>query len=107
MTRQVTVFVTLPNTTGKLISGLFAEGRIETESHEGIVIPLSAVDETGVRPLVTRVRGDKAERVSVTLGVRQPETETVEVTAGLTVGDVLVVGSARNIPNGTPVRVVK
>lgn len=107
VTRQVAVFVTLPNTSGQLISGLFAEGRIETASHEGIVIPLSAVDETGVKPLVTRVKQGKAERVTVTLGARQPDTEMVEVTEGVTAGDVLIVGSAKNVTTGTAVTVIK
>lgn len=107
VTRQVSVFITLPNTRGELISGLFAEGRIETATREGVVVPLAAVDETGVKPLVTRVRAGKAERVPVTLGVRQPETEEVEITAGVTAGDVLVIGSARNIADGTAVNVLK
>lgn len=107
VTRQVSIFVSLPNTAGKLIAGLFAEGRIEAATHEGIVVPLSAVDETGVRPVVTRIRDGKAERAAVTLGARQPDTEVVEVTEGLSVGDVLVVGSARNVAPGTQVRVVK
>lgn len=107
VTRQVAVFITLPNTRGQLISGLFAEGRIETSSHEGIVIPLAAVDETGIRPLVTRIKQGKAERVSVTLGARQADTEMVEVTQGLTAGDVLVVGSAKNVTDGTAITVLK
>jgi membrane fusion protein (multidrug efflux system) len=107
VTRQVSVFVTLPNSRGELIAGLFAEGRIETATREGVVVPLSAVDETGVKPLVTRVRGGKAERVPVTLGVRQPETEDVEVTAGIAAGDVLIVGSAKNVTDGTAVNVVQ
>jgi RND family efflux transporter MFP subunit len=107
VTRQIAVFVTLPNTKGALISGLFAEGRIETASREGIIVPLSAVDETGIRPVVTRVRQGKAERVTVALGVRQTDTEEVEVTQGIAAGDVLVVGSARNVAHGTAVTVLK
>jgi RND family efflux transporter MFP subunit len=107
VTRQVAVFVTLPNTRGALISGLFAEGRIETASHEGVVVPLAAVDETGVKPLVTRIRDGKAERVAVALGVRQPETEDVEITQGVAAGDVLVVGSAKNVATGTAVTVIQ
>jgi membrane fusion protein (multidrug efflux system) len=107
VTRQVSCFVTLPNTGGRLIAGLFAEGRVESVTREGIVVPLSAVDETGTRPVVTRIRDDKAEVVPVTLGARQSETELVEVTEGVLAGDTLVVGSARNIAAGTPIRIVK
>lgn len=107
VTRQVAVFVTLPNTRGELISGLFAEGRIETASHEGIVVPLSAVDETGTRPAVTRIRDGKAERVVVALGGREADTETVEITSGVVAGDVLVIGSAKNVAPGTAVTIVR
>lgn len=107
VTRQVSCFVTLPNTGGRLIAGLFAEGRVESVTHEGVVVPVSAVDETGTRPVVTRIREDKAETVPVTLGARQAQTEVVEIAQGLAAGDVVVVGSARNVAQGTPVRIVR
>jgi RND family efflux transporter MFP subunit len=106
VTRQVAVFVTLPNTGGKLIAGLFAEGRIQTTTRNGVVVPLAAVDETGAVPVVTRVVDGKAQRIEVTLGVRQSETEQVEITQGLSAGDVVVVGSAKAIAPGTPVAVL-
>jgi RND family efflux transporter MFP subunit len=107
VTRQVAVFVTLPNVGGKLIAGLFAEGRVETSSRDGIAVPLAAVDETGAVPFVTRVRNDKAERVEVTLGGREAGTEQVEITKGLSVGDLVIVGSVKNIQSGTPVKITR
>jgi len=107
VTRQVSCFVTLPNTGGRLIAGLFAEGRVESVTREGVVVPLSAIDETGMGPMVTRVRDEKAELVPVTLGARQAQTEEVEITAGLEAGDVVIVGSARNVAAGTPIRIVR
>ena len=107
VTRQVSIFVSLRNAGGKLISGLFAEGRVESATYQGLVVPLSALDETGPKPIVTRIRNNKAERVEVGLGIRQSDPEQVEVKAGLSAGDVLIVGSAKNIPTGTPVTVVK
>jgi membrane fusion protein (multidrug efflux system) len=107
VTRQVSCFVTLPNTGGRLIAGLFAEGRVESVTRQGVVVPLSAVDETGTRPVVTRIRDDKAEIVPVALGARQAQTEQVEITEGLQAGDTLIVGSARNVAAGTPIRIVR
>ena len=107
VTRQVSCFVTLPNTGGRLIAGLFAEGRVESVTREGVVVPLSAIDETGMGPVVTRVRDEKAEIVPVTLGARQAQTEEVEVTEGLQAGDTVIVGSARNVAAGTPIRIVR
>jgi membrane fusion protein (multidrug efflux system) len=106
VTRQVTIFVTLPNIGGKLIAGLFAEGRVDAETRRGVIVPLGAVDESGPTPLITRIRDGKAERVPVTLGLRQSEAELVEVTAGIAEGDVVILGAARTLAPGTPVKVV-
>ena len=106
VTRQVALFVTLPNVDGRLIAGLFAEGRVETKRHQGVVVPLAAVDETGPVPVVTRIRGGRAERIEVTLGVRQADTERVEIPSGLAAGDVVVIGSAKGIAPGTAVTVI-
>ena len=92
---------------GKLIAGLFADGRVHTATRQGVVVPLSAVDETGAVPLVTRVKDGKAERVAVELGIRQLDTEQIEVTRGIASGDVLIVGSAKGVAAGTPVNVVQ
>jgi gamma-glutamyltranspeptidase/glutathione hydrolase len=48
----------------------------------------------------------KAERVAVTLGLRQVETELVEVRSGVAAGDVLILGSAKGVAAGTPVKVI-
>ncbi|TAK12918.1 MAG: efflux RND transporter periplasmic adaptor subunit [Acidobacteria bacterium] len=107
VTRQVTVFVSLPNTGGRLIAGLFAEGRVNAESRRAIVIPASALDETGATPTVTRIVNGKAERVAVTIGLRQSDTETVEITKGIAAGDVVILGSSKAVTPGTAVNVVK
>jgi RND family efflux transporter MFP subunit len=107
VTRQVSIFISLRNTGGKLIAGLFAEGRVESATHQGLVIPLFALDETGPKPVVTRIRDGKAERVEVAVGLRQANPEQVEITSGLSAGDVVIVGSAKNVAPGTAVAVVK
>ena len=101
------VFVTVPNAGGRLIGGMFAEGRVETTSRDAIVVPTAAVDETGAVPMVTRIRDGKSERVEVSLGVRQPDTEIVEVTKGLAIGDVVALGSARGMAAGSTVRITE
>ena len=107
VTRQVSIFVSVPNRDGKLIAGLFADGRVHTATHRGVVVPLAAVDETGAVPFVTRIRDGKAERVPIDLGIRQLDTEMVEVTKGVDSGDVLIVGSSKGIAPGTPVNIAQ
>lgn len=102
-TRQVPIFVSIPNDGGRLIAGLYAEGRVETQVRRGLLVPANAVDMAAGSPAVTRVRDGKAERVVVTLGLRDRESERVEIVSGLSEGDVLLVGAARGVTPDTPV----
>ena len=104
-TGQVRVVVSLPNAGNNLVGGLFAEGRVASERRNALVAPTSAVDVTGIKPFVIRLKDGKVERVEVELGLRDEESERVEIKAGLTKGDTLLVGAARGISPGTPVRV--
>lgn len=104
-TRQVRITVLVPNARGRLLAGLFAEGRVATASHETIVVPSGAVDRRGLRPYVVRVRGGRVERVEVGLGVIDQARERMEVSHGLTAGDTLLLGGPRGLPPGTAVRV--
>jgi RND family efflux transporter MFP subunit len=104
VTRQVTIFVAIPNAGGQLVSGLFAEGRITTQSRNGLVVPAAAIELAGQTPWVLRVRDGKAERVTVTLGIRDDRTERIEVTSGLAEGDLLLTGAAHTVTPGTPVK---
>lgn len=105
VTRQVSIIVTVPNTTGRLIAGLFAEGRITSARRTALVVPTRAIDRTGAAPSVMRLRDGKAERVTVGLGLQDDQTERVEVVSGLQEGDLLLTGAAQSVTPGTPVRV--
>jgi membrane fusion protein (multidrug efflux system) len=104
-TRQVRIIVTIPNAGAALVGGLFAEGRVASETRTAPVVPVIAVDERGVRPSVMRIKNGKVERLEVDLGLRDNQTETVEVRAGLTPGDTVLMGTARGLTPGTPVKV--
>jgi multidrug efflux pump subunit AcrA (membrane-fusion protein) len=105
VTRQVPIYVSIPNAERRLVAGLFAEGRVVTAAAEGLVVPTNAVNTGGPEPWVLRVAGGKTERVPVTLGLRDPRTEQVQVAEGLSEGDTLLRGAAQGITPGTPVTV--
>jgi RND family efflux transporter MFP subunit len=105
VTRQVPIFVAIPNVGGRLVAGLFAEGRVVSESAEGLVVPLNAVNVNDPQPWALRVSGGKTERVDVSLGLRDPRTERVQILSGLNEGDTLLRGAAQGITPGTPVAV--
>jgi membrane fusion protein (multidrug efflux system) len=104
-TRQVKIVATIPNSGNTLVGGLFAEGRVSSESKTAPMIPLGAVDERGLRPYVMRLKNGKIEKAEVSLGIRDAAAEAVEITAGLVPGDTLLLGAARGISPGTPVKV--
>ena len=51
-TRQVKIVAAIPNAGNTLVGGLFAEGRVSTETRTAPMVPLGAVDERGLRPSV-------------------------------------------------------
>jgi membrane fusion protein, multidrug efflux system len=104
-TRQVRIIVSIPNSGGVLVGGLFADGHVSSEAHVAPIAPMTAVDERGLRPFVLRIQGGAVRKTEVELGIRDPSTETVEIRSGLSVGDTLLLGAARGISVGTPVKV--
>jgi membrane fusion protein (multidrug efflux system) len=104
-TRQVPIFVAVPNSGGRLVSGLFAEGRVISDSAEGLIVPANAVNRTGAAPWVLRVKDGRTEKVDVTLGLIDPRTERVQIAAGVAEGDVLLRGASQGIAPGTSVQV--
>jgi membrane fusion protein, multidrug efflux system len=103
VTRQVMVFVTIPDPGSTLVAGLFAEGNVVAERHEGLVVPISAVDERAEGAFVARVHEARVEHVPVQLGARDERTERVLVTGALEAGDAVLTGTARSLPSQTPV----
>lgn len=104
-TRQVRVFISIPNAEGRLVGGLFANGRLAAESKTGLVAPVTAVDSRSNVPAVFRIKGGKVERVPVQLGLRDEGSEKIEIVSGVQAGDTLLLGAAQGITPGTIVKV--
>ena len=104
-TRQVRIYVSIPNEGRSLVGGLFATGRMSTATKMGLVVPQSAVDVREAIPSVMRVRQGKAEKVAVKIGLTDKTSETIEVLSGLQPGDTLLLGAALGITPGTLVRI--
>ena len=103
-TRQVRIYVTIPNVGGRLVAGLFAEGRVVNQAATGLILPQSALNLDANEAWVLRVADGKTERVPVTVGLTDPRTERVLLTSGVSDSDTLLQGSSRSIPPGTPVQ---
>jgi len=99
-TRQIPVIVAIESTSETLIAGLFAVGRIATSRGDGIVVPLDAVRKVGEGHAVLRVRDGVIEEVPIVIGVLDEAGEQIVVESGLAVGDVVLVGGAREATPG-------
>lgn len=104
LTRQVPIYVSVPNVEGRLVAGLFAEGRVVSQEATGLVVPSNAVN-TDASPWVLRVSDGKTERVPVTIGLSDPRSERVQIVSGVNEGDMLLRGAAQGITPGTAVTV--
>ena len=104
-TRQVRILASIPNAGGTLVGGLFAEGRVASETRNSLVVPITAVDQKGFAPTATRVKRGKTEKVTVKLGLEDPATETIEILSGLALGDTVLTGGVLGTAPGTAIRV--
>ena len=105
VTRQVPIYVAVPNLDERLVAGLFAEGRVIAESADGLIVPMNAVNRRGPRPWVVRVTNGTAEKLDVDVGLVDERTERLQIIFGVNEGDILLRGSAQGITPGTPVEV--
>ena len=106
-TRQVRIYVSIPNAEQSLVAGLFAEGRVSTDARRAIAVPASAVDRRGTAPVIHRIKGGKVDIVPVELGVRDEAAELIEIHSGLAQGDTVLLGSAQAVTEGSPVRITE
>ena len=104
-TRQVRFVASIPNQGNTLVGGLFAEGRVASESRTAPVVPMTAIDQRSTTPMAMRIRKGRAERVTVGLGLRDAATETVEIVSGLAAGDTVLLGAAQAVDQGARVQV--
>lgn len=70
-----------------------------------VVIPKSALQDDAGRSIVWVLLGDKVERRAVT--VTQTTGEEIQLSAGLTVGEIIVIRSARPLTDGQRVSITK
>jgi RND family efflux transporter MFP subunit len=104
-TRQVRIYVTIPNRDQGLVAGLFTEGRVESQRKRAPAIPLTALDPRGMSSEVLRLHNARVQRVRVELGIRDLAAELVEVARGLAPGDTVLLGSSQGLADGTIVRI--
>ena len=106
-TRQVRIYVAIPNADHALVAGLFAEGRVATDTKRAVAVPVAAIDSRGNTPTVHLLKGGRVAENPVQLGVRDEAAELVEIQAGVADGDTVLLGSAQGITPGSRLRVLR
>ncbi len=86
-TRQVEVLVDFTGESQPKLAGLYAEGRVETESTSSLTLPATALVREGDKSSAWRVKNDKLERVTLAVGDRDVRTGDFVVKGGLAEGD--------------------
>lgn len=106
-TRQVRIYMRLPNPEGRLVGGLFASGRvIDSMKEHALAAPISVLRKEGGDQVVYRIRNGKAERIRVTTGLVDEETNSVELLGDVSAGDSLLSGIVPGLRDGAPIRVL-
>jgi membrane fusion protein, multidrug efflux system len=103
-TRQVGVYLRLPNPGGRIVGGVFATGRVLSEVADSVLaVPAGAIRTQDAGTYVWLIEQNRLTRRPVVTGVREESTGLVEIVSGLSAGDrVLAVPGA--MAEGTPVR---
>jgi len=100
-TGNVEAFASLANETGDLRPGLACQVRVWLPAvPDALVIPVAAIADRDGTSVVTVVRDSKAHETEVTLGVQT--RERVQVTKGLSPGDLVAVQGGYGLPEGCP-----
>lgn len=108
-TRQVRVYVDIPNGAGRLVGGMFVSGRVLLRSAQGAVtVPRTAlrVEGDAGTPVVYAIAGGKVQRRTVGVGVRDEEQGLVQITSGVQAGDLVVVGPVEGLADGVPAEIL-
>lgn len=104
-TRQVGVYLQLPNQDRALVGGLFATGRVLAgEGDSAVVVPRAAIRGTGTGTYVWVIQDGEATRRAVTTGARDEARGVVAVSSGLQAGEQVVVAPGE-FREGAPVRI--
>lgn len=107
-TRQLRVYVDIPNGAGRLVGGMFVSGRVLLrEAPNAVAVPRTAVRLEGDArtPVVYVIAGGKVHRRVVGVGVVDEEQGLQQITAGIQPGDLVVVGPVEGLTDGAAAEV--
>lgn len=107
-TRQVEVIVGFADAAAApRVSGLFAEGRVETGSTQALMLAEGSVQRAGENAFVWRINGSQLNKVPVKLGDRDARTGELPVLQGLAAGDRILRNPGSTLVDGQKIEWAK
>lgn len=107
-TRQIQIYVDVPNPRETLVGGLFVSGRVVTREAANVVaVPSAAVRYEGESrtPYVYVVAGGRIGRRQARVGITDDAAGLTEITQAVAAGDTVVIGPIEGLADGTPVAI--
>jgi RND family efflux transporter MFP subunit len=105
-TRQVEVLVAFSKGNLPSVSGLYAEGRVETSSTAALMLPALALMRNGDHAFAWRIQGGVLKKTAIALGERDPRHGDYAVTSGLSDGDQVLRNPASTLKDGAIVKTI-
>ncbi|MDQ3027792.1 MAG: efflux RND transporter periplasmic adaptor subunit [Pseudomonadota bacterium] len=89
-TRQVEVLVDFVGQTQPKLAGLYAEGRLETQTKSSLTIPATALVRDGDKTSAWRVKDNKLQKVPLAIAERDERSGDYVLASGLAEGDQVI-----------------
>jgi len=106
-TRQVEVLVDFAGAEQPGVAGLYAEGRVQSQSVSALMLPDAAIQREGDQTFAWRVQDGTLGKVAVKLGARDERLGLQVVTAGLKQGDQVLRHATSTLQDGRKVELSK
>lgn len=104
-TRQVELIAEFDDKTkAPQVSGLYAEGRVESADRRALVLAEGSVQRQGDNAFVWKVAGNQLKKVAVTLGERDDRRGEVVIASGLALGDEVLRAPTGTLTDGAAVQ---
>jgi membrane fusion protein, multidrug efflux system len=104
VTRQVEVLVEFADKLQPRVAGLYAEGRVEAETSNALMIPQTAMVQAGDTNYAWKIKDNKLAKVNLAIGTRDERSGLWEVRSGLAAGDLVLRAPGPTVHDGQPVQ---
>jgi len=107
VTRQVEVLVEFAEPARPQVAGLYAEGKIETDTTAALMLPASAIVRDGDQTYAWRLKGHTLNKMALQVGTRDARTGQFEIRKGLADGDLVMRNPGAGFKDGQQVERAK